>query len=535
MTWGSLLRHWTMQTIHSAVLGAALLGSAGVAVAQAPKAVPTQAPAHYAKTQGFDLPVHMEPADRLAISEFRLYVKTPTSGWKLQESGNQNLTRFSCKVAQDGEYWYTLATVDKAGRMDPPDVNLAAPSQRVIVDTVAPIIQVQSWTSPQNDLCLRCTVTDVNPDMTTLRAICRTSAGDVALEAFPNQPNTFRLKGGELLRFPVVITVRDLAGHVATKEVNVRELIGSALAPVAPKAAPTKIEQASVVPDPKIAPMPQPDLPMPRLDMLPAFKNEGPTRVSDFSPSGLPQGSPLPIQPPGGLPQPEIQKTGQSTPAPLPSPQQADGPRQLINTTHAAIEYRIDQVGPSGVGKVEVFMTPDKGQTWHRLGEDTDKRSPAEVNLPGDGVFGIRIVVTNGNGFGGRAPVRGDLPHCTVEVDTTSPFVQLRSAEVLPGSGQVELRWNATDNNLSAEPVNLFYRTRADGAWQVIARNVKNDGVHRWTFPRDAGPQFFVKIEVTDRAGNLAQDSSRQPILIDLTEPRATVLGVTGSTSPRRP
>ncbi len=55
-------------------------------------------------------------------------------------------------------------------------------------------------------------------------------------------------------------------------------------------------------------------------------------------------------------------------------------------------------------------MTPDQGQTWHRLGEDLDKRSPADINLPGDGVFGIRIVITNGNGFGGRPPVRGDAP-----------------------------------------------------------------------------------------------------------------------------
>src|SRR5262249_52612440 len=79
-------------------------------------------------------------------------------------------------------------------------------------------------------------------------------------------------------------------------------------------------------------------------------------------------------------------------------------PHQLINTTQATVEYRIDQVGPSGVGKVEIYMTPDNGQTWRRLSEDTAKRSPATITLPGDGVFGIRMVVSNGNGFGGKAP-----------------------------------------------------------------------------------------------------------------------------------
>ena len=178
-------------------------------------------------------------------------------------------------------------------------------------------------------------------------------------------------------------------------------------------------------------------------------------------------------------------------------------------------------------------MTPDKGQTWHRLAEHPNKRSPLEISLPGDGEWGIRIVVTNGNGFGGKAPVRGDAPHCTIEVDTTSPFVQLRSTELLPSSGHVELRWNAQDKNLGTEPVSLYFRTKADGPWQIIARNVKNDGIHRWVFPRDVGPHFFFKIEVTDQAGNVAQDVSRQPILIDISEPRVSVVGVSGSAAVR--
>jgi hypothetical protein len=207
----------------------------------------------------------------------------------------------------------------------------------------------------------------------------------------------------------------------------------------------------------------------------------------------------------------------------------------LLNTTNASIDYRLDQVGPSGVGKVEIFMTPDNGQSWHRIGDDADKKSPAEVRLPGDGVYGIRICVTNGNGFGGKAPIRGDAPQCTLEVDTTNPFLLLRSAELLHSAGQVEIRWNATDKNLGSEPVSLFYRTSADGPWQVIAKGIKNDGAYRWAFPRDGAAQIFFKIEVTDRAGNTAQAATGQPVLIDMTEPRVTVTGVTGSPVSTRP
>ena len=105
---------------------------------------------------------------------------------------------------------------------------------------------------------------------------------------------------------------------------------------------------------------------------------------------------------------------------------------------------------------------------------------------------------------------------------------------MLPSSGHVEIRWNATDKNLGTEPVSLSYRTRPDGPWQAIARGLKNDGIHRWAVPRDAGGQFFFKIEVTDLAGNISQDVSRQPVVIDMTEPRATVVGVTGSGAVRQ-
>src|SRR5206468_6036978 len=132
-------------------------------------------------------------------------------------------------------------------------------------------------------------------------------------------------------------------------------------------------------------------------------------------------------------------------------------------TTHASVEYRIDQVGPSGVGKVEVYMTADQGQSWQRLREDIDRKSPADIDLPGDGLFGIRLAITNGNGFGGTPPKMGDAPHCWIEVDTTPPFVQLRPTEIVPQGGALDIRWTASDQNLGAEPVSLFFRTRADG------------------------------------------------------------------------
>src|SRR5262249_20573477 len=163
--------------------------------------------------------------------------------------------------------------------------------------------------------------------------------------------------------------------------------------------------------------------------------------------------------------------------------------------------YRIGQTGPSGISRVDVYMTADKGQSWSKIAEDADKSSPVEIDLPGEGLYGIRIAITNGNGFGGKAPKSGDRPSFFIEVDATSPFVQWQPIEMAANSGAIDIRWTASDNNMAPEPISIFYRTRPDGVWQPIARNVKNDGVYRWAFPREIAPQFFVKLEAVDMAG----------------------------------
>src|SRR5207237_8294242 len=59
--------------------------------------------------------------------------------------------------------------------------------------------------------------------------------------------------------------------------------------------------------------------------------------------------------------------------------------RQLLNTTHVTLEYQIEQQGPSGISKIEVWMTRDQGQSWERLAEEPDRHSPVGVELPGEG------------------------------------------------------------------------------------------------------------------------------------------------------
>ncbi len=571
--WG----RWTVRSLRALTLGAAVAGTAHIMtapglLAQTPRSARAESALPkkiFTKTSEFKLPVQMEERTRATLDRVCLYVKCGNSDWVRQETGPATLPHFLYRVPQDGEYWFSLTTIDKSGKMSPADVSQEPPALRVVVDTKPPVIEVQPWASPDSDLCLRCTIIDANPDPASLKAVAKMPTGDLPLMPYPGMPGVFRTTS-EMATERIVVTASDLSGNHATREVRIRELIGSTLQtakspaapavstlPTQPPALPTQssaqpLTQANpIAPSPSLptaslppAPLPaavsaKTDLPVPKMELPPAPTLPMPetTIVTPAATSVVPPPTPnnnlvVPAAPnlrpeiehqprnPGGS---QGGSQGASQGGSLPA-----GNKQVINTTRAVLDYRIDQVGPSGVGKVEVYLTSDQGQTWQKIGEDPDRRSPVEFDLPGEGTFGVRLAITNGNGFGGTAPQRGDQPTCTIEVDTSAPFVQLRPIEPIVANGTLEIRWQATDKNLGPEPVNLYYRSRTDGAWQVIARGLKNDGVYRWAFPRDASAQFYVKLEVTDLAGNTARAETPNAIVLDMTEPHASVVGVSG-------
>jgi hypothetical protein len=209
--------------------------------------------------------------------------------------------------------------------------------------------------------------------------------------------------------------------------------------------------------------------------------------------------------------------------------------RQFASSSRVFLDYRIEDQGASGVGKVEVWYTRDQGQSWQKLCDDTDRQSPAEINLPGDGIYGVSLVISNGRGFGGAAPHPGQTPDSWIEVDTSRPFadelqVRLGGAE---DSGALHVVWNTRDKNLGDDPVELYYAGSREGPWHRIAKGLKNEGSYRWVPPVEVGAQAFIRLTVRDLANNVATAETSQPIpLDDASRPRGRVLNF--STSPPR-
>ncbi len=203
--------------------------------------------------------------------------------------------------------------------------------------------------------------------------------------------------------------------------------------------------------------------------------------------------------------------------------------RTFSNTNRVVLDYRIEAMGASGVGKVDVWYTRDLGQSWQKLCEDTDRQSPAEINLPGDGIYGISLVICNGRGFGGVPPSPGDAPDSWLEVDTTKPvgeIVQVR-AGMGEDSGALHITWNARDKNLGNDSIELQYAASREGPWQQVAKGLKNEGVYRWLPPAEAGAQVFLRLTVRDQANNVAFADTPQAVLLDdASRPRGRVVSI---------
>jgi len=204
-------------------------------------------------------------------------------------------------------------------------------------------------------------------------------------------------------------------------------------------------------------------------------------------------------------------------------------PLRIVNSSEVSLAYSIEDVGPSGIASVELWMTRD-GKSWSKLGEDEDRISPIVARLPGEGVYGLTLVVRNGVGNGQPPPRAGDPPQLWLEVDLTPPRVQILGCEPARGgeNGLLTVTWSASDKNLASRPISLYYATRPEGPWTTIVSGLDNTGKYVWRIPNGTPYQFYVRVEAVDRAGNVGTAETPKPVIVDLSVPRGRLLGIEG-------
>jgi hypothetical protein len=472
----------------------------------------------YTRNKNFCLPIALDNRDRTRIQSVQLYVRTPKEPWMLRDSAPTSRTEFDYSVTQDGEYWFTIVTLKSNEKLTPVDLQRMAPGLIVVVDTQPPEVTIQAGVPTAQGVPIECQVRDANPDPARLKV--EYQAADKtwhALLPFKNDPSVFWLAGTAMKETVVRATAADRAGNSTVRELTLDT--ASALS------AAYKQKDSIPLPAPVTT---QADKAAPA--GTEPIKNPPPLLVEPAQPSHSLTPEPAPIS--AGRPTSSISPD----PAPVPTGRPPNGStiapappgRQLINSTRVTLEFQIEQQGPTGVSKVEVWMTRDEGQTWRRLCEVPDHRDSVEFDLPGDGQYGITLVAINGSGFGAKPPARGEAPDYMVEVDTTKPVAQLLSTKPSAGDGGAVLliTWVASDKNLGDNPIDLYFATRKAGPWLPIAKALKNDGNYLWNLPADIGPEFYVRLEATDRAGNTERCESAQPVAVDMSKPKARVVRI---------
>ncbi len=526
----------------------------------------------FLKQRVFRIPIEVAAERTESIKELRLFVSTDQGNtWTRVASVAPSQRSFTFRSRADGEYWFGLSYVDQSGRAEPEDMRQQTPGLKVVVDTAQPVLQMRPAVREQDKAGVEWRILDDQPiELSSLRIEYRDKRDGRWQDLHPEGMLEGRVDwpAGPDQSFVVRATIEDRAGNVGSTEVDV-PAVGSTSAPTEEPAAPiTNPEPTSnpavsstqgagngfaVPPPPSFVPMTAQAAPA-RVEPapVPSSPAEAPMEHLVAKPTG---GSAIPVYNAAvptmasstarashssvnvAAPVPTEREMVATTAAPVrpvahvvkkqpEAPPAAKIP--IVGSTRFAVDYALRGVGPAGVGKVDLYYTKDGGVQWQLLGEDPDKTPPFEVDLPGEGRYGLQVVVLSPAGNGQRPPQPGDAPTIQVEVDTTAPEAELYRpvADPQAPSEAMVISWSARDTHLSDRPVRLYYSPNPEGPWEPIGTDLPSTGQYRWFVPPRTPYQVYLRLAVSDLCNNESVAVTPEPVLVDLSKPEAEVIGI---------
>jgi len=499
--------------------------------------------------------------------------------WNESAKAKPEQGNFVFRAPHDGDYWFSLRTVDKQGRARPDGPPRA--ELKVLVDTVPPRLDLTATLGARGEVIVGWQIVDPNLKPDSLKIEVQSGAGEsweaVPIDSSPSlsppdaAPARPRLTlVGRTTCWPKAgkgpMTVRaqvaDSAGNLANNQVQPKTDTGSSSGKTVGAPDPKLI-------DPKLSGAPGAGSALgsaPRTSEQPidgvsarrqwppdgatkdplSRANEGPsvgTTARAPQPTTVdwraaPVETPLATSTPtrtastqlraesnGATTQRERDTRGGGKTVDLSLLPPGEHPK-MVAARSFDLEYEVDAVGASGVAKVELWGTRDGGRTWSSFGVDTDNRSPIRVNVDGEGIYGFRIVVQSGNGLGGVPPRDGELAEIWVGVDTTRPIVRVTSAAVQPDTGELLVRWEASDDLMDQRPISLSFSDQPNGTWAAIASGIENTGSYFWRLDNRTPDKIYLRLEARDQAGNVGTYVSPEPVLLDRQRPQGRIRGI---------
>lgn len=455
----------------------------------------------------FRIPFRLDAQEAGQLKKIHLYLSRDAGRtWSQCSSAPPTATEFTYHAEEDGHHWFAVRTEDHQGGIHPDESEAPQPGLHVVVDAEPPTVNLTQLPAEPGYASVQWELSDPNLDVESFSLEYRAVDGEgtwQAVAAEPAESGQIEWSATEGL-LEVRAAVRDRAGNVAETETVIDALASndepapSALSGVASGAATSNRPMSLEGPRPAD-----------RSDAI-AAEDAKPKVADDSSKQQDSAGKPVPA-------------------APLSSKMIGGASaNQIVNSPHLQIHYEINDVGPSGVGTVELWFTTDDGKSWRKYGTDADQQSPFPVEVKGEGVYGFSMVVRSGVGLGHEPPAPGDKPDMQVVYDATPPMARLLKPKIGRGkdADRVVLQWIAHDPNLTAKPVSLYYAEKPDGPWLPIASSLDKQGSHTWQVDPNSAALLHVRLDARDRAGNVRSVETSEPIVVDRSRPRGHLIGV---------
>jgi hypothetical protein len=452
---------------------------------------------------------------------------------------------FAYQAPSDGVYLFNIAVVYKNGTQVPADVGQTPVQQKVIFDTVKPVVRIVSAERFGEEVVVAWDIQEANPDLASLKLEYRPA--DVAASGFgypvavnPGMAGSARFRANTPGPITVKLSIQDTAGNLgwAEKSIGVAANAIGGVTPVPNQITQTvnsvPVGQAPGVMTSNSAPAPQFDVPGVHPLMPPPAEPLAPSN------GPVPVASSLrnaPSRDPGfAFTQTSAQSTSRRTDLPE---------IHFTKEPQVTVDYEIEHQGPSGISKVEVYLTQDDGRTWMKWQDLTRTEAgrgdltpattlPVTLRLPErDGLYGYRIVPYSGVQLSNGAPQNGDAPEIRIYADRTAPFVEMFKPEPDAKDANVlMLQWRANDTNLSDQPIRIYWSETGNGDWKSVITSVDgthaNTGRYAWTVPPGLPLKVFLKITAEDKAGNIGEAVTPQPLAVDLHKPVGRIRAIAG-------
>lgn len=519
----------------------------------------------YSRQTTFVIPFTVDSAGT-AAREVQLYVSVDRGAtWQLYASRRPVDRQFQFRAPRDGDYWFASRTLMAN---DPPKpVGKLQPEIAVRIDTTPPKVEFAATAQQDGTVLVNWKSSDENFALGSIRIEYQSNLGQPWLPvSAPDaaRPPVQGVQEGRAVFVPetnlravdVRFEVRDQAGNRETQTRRVflpkgatRSPAGEiASTPQGPPADPYAIRAQSTARQPIAWPGDN-RLADNRAGTTPSDTPAGsatiPSTTSQLNNQSNPQANTLNDQrfkPVTGTVRPPVSQQAASQQAQVGD---ANGDRRgppagetphVTNSKKFNLDYDLDSVGPSGVKEVELWATRDGGTSWMKWGLDEDKKSPFAVEVEEEGLYGFRMVVVGGTGLASNRPRPGDPADIWVTVDLTMPNARITSAIYGAGeqAGQLDIRWEASDERLATRPIALYYAEKPDGPWQPIATGLANSGQYYWSVPPDVPQEVFLKIEARDDAGNKTSYQVERAVNIEGLAPQGRIRGIRPSEA-RRP